>query len=276
MSKRNLVVDNKTVKELNDWKQTINHGKYQPFLTVRQVRQMGRRHWHCCPIQKRSVHLLSDGERRAYDVLLSCNAKRKVMEQYALDIDVTMHIAEEMGIQHPWDYRTNLAHVMTTDFVVTSAVVELPDFPTVAYTFKYFDQIYDDAGNVKKESRRAWEKLTIEQRYWNLMGIEYRLITEKDASKERAWNIAFCASYSSNKLVESDIAIYANCFEAHYERGSQQTLKQICLSVADDLSISFEESVSAFKYCVLFQHLLLVHDFFLREFRPINLVIAKA
>jgi hypothetical protein len=275
MNKQKLIIDTKMVKVLNDWKQTINSGPYKPYLTVRQVRQMGRRNWHYCPIQKRSVHLLSDGERRAYDILLSCNAHRKVMEQFALDIDTTLSIAEEMNVQHPRDYRNNKAYVMTTDFVVTSVLSESPEFPTVAYTFKYYEQLYDTSGQVKKESRRAWEKLSIEQRYWNQLGIEYRVITEQDASKERAWNIGFCASSTDAKFDKNSAAIFASCFAEHYENGFQQSLRQLCCNVANDLKISLEESISAFKYCVLFDHLVLVNDFCLREFRPVNLDVAK-
>lgn len=275
MSKQKLAIDTKTIKKLNDWKQTINCGPYKPYLTVRQVRQMGRRNWHYCPIQKRSVHLLSDGERRAYDILLSCNKKRKVMEQFALDIDITLSIAEEMNVQHPRDYRTNRAYVMTTDFVVTSVLSESPEFATVAYTFKYYDQLYDIDGQVKKASRRAWEKLTIEQRYWNQLGIEYRVITEQDASKERAWNIAFCASSSGNKLDENSAETFAKCFSDHYQNSFQQSLRELCCNVAHELKISIEDSIAAFKYCVLFDYLVLVNDFCLREFRPVNLNVAK-
>ena len=61
----------KTVKRFNQWKKDIeNIENYRPFLTVRQVNKVGRRHWLFCKRQKREVHLLSDAELYTYHKLL--------------------------------------------------------------------------------------------------------------------------------------------------------------------------------------------------------------
>ncbi len=142
MHKTVVVQSREIVDSLNDWKKNIlAKGKHIPYLTVRDVNKVGRRHWIYCPRQKRDVHLLSDGEFRAYKILLWQPNVISVEEQYALDIDETLDIAVGANMIHPRDWKTNIAHVMSTDFVVTQRLSN-NSIQRIAYTFKYWNQLY--------------------------------------------------------------------------------------------------------------------------------------
>jgi hypothetical protein len=272
MNTRNLSVKAKTVEKLNIWKAEIHNSQYRPYLTVRSVNKVGRRHWVYCAKQRRHVHLLSDGERRAYTILLSMPETKAVMEQYALDINETMDIAIEQGVIHPRNHKTGEAHVMTTDFVVTQNVPNQFGVYATAYTFKYFDQLYTLEGDTRKpKSYRTWEKFNIEKEYWNLRGLEYRIITEKDATKEYSWNIQFCASAVNAVFTESCIHSSLCIFERNWLRKSTLTLQEHIQIVSNEMLISQEKSLELFKFCVLKRLLPIQHDFCIRMFRPINL-----
>lgn len=98
MAKTQISISEKTIKKFNAWKKGIVlSGQYKPYLTVRDVNKIGRRHWLFCPKQKRQVHLLSDGESRAYKKLISKPSTVIVEEQFALDIDETLDIGKRLA-----------------------------------------------------------------------------------------------------------------------------------------------------------------------------------
>jgi len=267
-------VSQKSIAKLNKWKLDINSGSYRSYLTIRDVNKVGRRHWMFCPHQKRMVHLLSDGEQRAYTSLLWLSGRRDVREQYALDIDDTMNIADEIGFIHPRNYKNGEAHVMTTDFVVRYRCAVLADVTAVAYTFKYWSQIYTvDAFGVRHRiNARTWQKFDIERRYWAERGVEYRIITEQDCTKESYWNLKFCEK-SAYLNVEPDLfAAFVVTFYETWQLRCNLTFNEICELTASRCNSSYEVAVSYFKYAVLYSHLKLASGFCVRKFRRLDLL----
>ena len=54
MKLREVTATPKTMEKLNRWKRDIQNlttGSYRPYLTVRAVNQIGRRHWIYCNVQ---------------------------------------------------------------------------------------------------------------------------------------------------------------------------------------------------------------------------------
>jgi len=273
---KQLWIAPKAVKDLNEWKKDAASGNYRAFVTVRKVNKMGRRHLIMCPYQKRLVHLLSDGELRTYYCSLLHKGMNEVLEQFALDIDETMAIARQMKVIHPRDHKTNEAKVMSTDFVVTYKHANLGR--TIAYTFKYWDQIYcyDESGRVKKKNTRTWQKFEIEQRYWAARNIDYRVVTEKDSTKELAWNLQYCQD-SLNLIVEPVLlSKFVATFKKSWCADCSLTLEHLCELSARALNIAPQNALDIFKYCVLHEDLMLTNDFFIRSFRRLDLIIPEA
>jgi hypothetical protein len=273
MKGQDLIVREETVSALNRWKRDINSNAYRPFLTVRKVNKVGRRHWLYCPIQQREVHLLSDGERRAYTILLNMAGNVAVMEQYALDVDETVEIAEELGFIHPRNHVTNEAYVMTTDFVTQQLNASDGRLQSIVYTFKYFDQIYvDELRTPKPKSYRTWQKFSIEKLYWNRRGVEYRVITEKDATKERFWNIQFCANTQVSNPSANIIADFINALTETWCSNPSFNLLTLCKLTSLRIIKTEKHVVELFKYCVIHQLIQIDNQQCLRNFRPIELI----
>lgn len=228
-----------------------------------------------CQTQKREVHLLSDGELRAYRILLSLPETVAVMEQYALDIDETLLIANDLGFVHPRNYKTFEATVMTTDFLVRTAEGHKPSY--CAYTYKYSNQIFEDreCDIVSKKAWRTWQKFKIEEAYWSRRGIEYRIITEKHATKEHHWNLEFCSSARDLVVDPKQILLFTEVFKSHWISNEMRSLQELCELVANDLKMPLGESKRLFKYAVIHGLLPIIHNAHLRFFRPVSLETAK-
>lgn len=265
-------VPDTTIEKLNKWKKDINHGEYRAFLTVRDVNKVGRRHWVFCPHQGREVHLLSDGESRCYKGLLWEEGRIGVFEQYALDIDETLDIADEMDIIHPANHKTKEAYVMSTDFILKYH--KNGKIISDAYTFKYHNQIYkvDNDGIRKPINPRTWQKFDIERHYWAARGVGYSIVTERDYTKEQFWNLRFCES-SANLIVEPAVlADFVTMFHEHWLSKCNRSLNELCELTASSFHISFQVSMAYFKYAVLRGRIQLAPGFCVREFRRIALL----
>lgn len=268
-----LIVSKKSIANLNRWKRDIQVN-YRPFLTVKSVNKVGRRHCAFCCEQNREIHLLSDGEFRAYLILKSLPGTIAVMEQYALDIDETVEIANELGVVHPRKYMTNTAIIMTTDFVVECMVNS--EVKRIAYTFKYSNQIYENTTTRTPlaKSWRTWQKFDIERHYWQNKGVAYRIITELDATKEYSWNIQFCESYRDLSVSKETLALFINEFYETWFFRQKHTLKDLCMAVSKSISITPELSMKIFKHAVYHSYLQIEHKECLRPFRSVNLLNA--
>lgn len=204
-------------------------------------------------------------------LLLWSEGRLNVFEQYALDIDETLDIADEMGVLHPGNYKTNEAYIMTTDFVLKCK--DQGRTKSIAYTFKYFRQIYkiDIHGVKKRINPRTWQKFEIERRYWAARGVEYRVVTERDCTKEKYWNLRFCESSAYLKVEPAIFPTFVARFFQHWQLKCNRTLDELCELTAISCHISVDLALAYFKYAVLFGYIKLASDFCLRGFRRVEL-----
>lgn len=281
----------KTVKKFNLWKSDIaDLENYRPYITVRQVNKVGRRHWHFCKKQKREVHLLSDGELRKYHKLLWKPGTIRVMEQYALDLDETLDIAVAGNLIHARNWETSEAYVMTTDFVTQCLDPNNPtQVITEAYSFKYFDQIFelDSSGEEiarwlrgeelkgvkKRKNIRTWQKFAIEREYWRRRGVKYNEVTEKDATKEEYWNIKFCEPAWNIVTEKSALAEYLTVFSSVWSAYFNKPLSFLLSEVAKLLNLTESFSLSLFQHTVLHHMMPLKHSSCIQLNRPVELML---
>lgn len=294
MKLREVIATPKTIEKLNRWKRDIQNltaGSYRPYLTVRAVNKVGRRHKLMCDIQNRQVHLLSDGELRMYKKLIHTRGVIRVLEQYALNLDETLDIAVAANLIHPRNWETNEAHVMTTDFVVQQRSKASPsEIMTVAYSFKYAGQIYEfdeeeevllelfdeDGFNMEEHERknaRTWQKFAIEHEYWRKRGVEYRIVTEYHATKEESWNIDFCRLGGKRTYSLDQVTRFVHSFCSVWLKHFTKPLIYLWELTAKELSCSPDDVKQVFKYSVLHHYLPLVHSSCLQKYRPVELAI---
>ncbi|GAB2922319.1 TnsA endonuclease N-terminal domain-containing protein [Rheinheimera gaetbuli] len=270
-----LSIKDSTLKKYNQWILDINQGSYRPFLTVRAVNKFGRRHWLWCDKQQREVHLLSDAERRAYEIMMSRPGTVAVMEQYALDVDETISIAKEFGYVHPRNYKTKQITVMTTDFIVITQniVSNESSLCSTAYTFKYSSDLYTDntCTEFLPSATRTIQKLEIELEYWNRRGIQYRIITELNATKEHAWNLQFCKIGLKQPVEKEQAIAFSAVFYGVWQNHRYMHLSELLHYSAVALNVEQSVAEQLFFFCVLHNLVKLVHSSKLQQYRPIEL-----
>ena len=122
-------------------------------------------------------HLLSKNEEFYFYILDADPDVRDIREQFPLRLSETMEIARELNIRHPW--KNNFPFVMTTDFLITRID------GLHARTVKQSDEL---------DNPRVIEKFSIEHAYWSSKGIDWKIVTEKQISRDKALNLQWLYS----------------------------------------------------------------------------------
>lgn len=147
---------------------------YKPWLYAREfTRCRGRRTIIKDLRTDRLMHLFSGIELNYYKMLLWTPDVINIFEQYPLEYEMTLKIAQGLGVKHPRDPKTKEDIVMTTDFLYEVRNEQKRDLHAVS--IKQYDFV---------SKKRTEEKLRIEQRYWEENNIPFQIITEKDINYE--------------------------------------------------------------------------------------------
>lgn len=110
----------KKISNKNKFKRKMGTGEganYKPFITTSEFNSIGTttviRDWKT----GRGVHCLSQGEMYWYYLLRWDDNNIDIREQYPLNREETLAIADKLGVKHPG----NNDYIMTTDFLVTKS-----------------------------------------------------------------------------------------------------------------------------------------------------------
>lgn len=178
-------------------KQNQRRGKgegasYKPYIKTREVPSTGTGRILKDKITGRQMHLLSQAEVYAYYLLRWDDSVIDIREQYPLDLEDTLKIADHLGYKHPHDRKTS----MTTDFLVTYR--EEDGTKTYkAYSVK--------ASRENLQNDRTVEIQRIEMAYWNLKGIPFEIVFKEDMNRMKVGNIEAVMDYWDAKNVKTDI-----------------------------------------------------------------------
>lgn len=158
---------------------------YKPWIRIQDVSSLGRSHRFTGVKTKRQHEFLSDLERDYFYLSEYSEFTIDIREQFPLlPLEETIVIADELGLKHPTDDKTNELVVMSTDFLLTvdkgEGLVEL------ARTIKMKDELLKE---------RVIEKFEIERVYWERRLIDWGIVTELEIPKEMARNISYFHNY---------------------------------------------------------------------------------
>lgn len=179
MSKRNTGWDEGKIERYFREGRGQGEGKdYKPWLTIQDVPSTGRvsrvKGWKT----GRLHHLMSDHEKRYFFLLEWADNVLDIREQYPLDREKTISIAQRKLIKHPVDRQTKTPLVFTTDFLITLRNQKNTIY--LARTIKPHEEL---------EKPRTLEKLEVEQAYWQEQGIDWGIVTDLDIPKILAANV---------------------------------------------------------------------------------------
>ena len=178
-------------------KQNQRRGKgegasYKPYIKTREVQSTGTGRILKDKITGRQMHLLSQAEVYTYYLLRWDDSVVDIREQYPLELEDTLKIADHLGYKHPHDRKTS----MTTDFLVTYR--EKDGTKTYkAYSVKASKEIL--------QNDRTVEIQRIEMAYWNLKGIPFEIVFKEDMNRIKVGNIEAVMDYWDAKKIKTDI-----------------------------------------------------------------------
>ncbi len=124
---------------------------------------------------KRIHHFLSRNELNYFFLLEWSDKVLDIREQFPLiDMELATDIARQIGVGYPRDNITGFPYTLTCDFMVTTKE------GLRARTVKRASDLND---------KRTLEKLEIERRYWQCIGIDWKIVTEKEIPEQKCLNI---------------------------------------------------------------------------------------
>ena len=158
--------------------------RYKPWLRVQDVPSHGRSSKIPGIKTGRIHHCLSTQEARFFYSAEFNVSVIDIREQFPLfPLDLVIRLADEAGIAYPCHPKTRAPIVMTTDFLLTLSRKGRRRFLAVAVK---------PSGELK--NNRVLEKLEIERLWWNLLGVEWLLVTEKQLDEMLSVNIQWLSA----------------------------------------------------------------------------------
>lgn len=189
---------------------------YKPWIKISDISSSGRSHRVFGHKTKRTHHLLSDLELATFLFLEWSPTVLDIREQFPLNYDDTLTIAEEKQVKHP-SVRGDI-HIMTSDFYVVSSNENYSQFVLQAKYSKDLDDI------------RTIEKLEIERHYWQSKGIPWQIITEKDIPKIIQNNIAWLYP-ESNSEITLNIAEKLDFYVSQFSQTPSMRIIDLCKEI---------------------------------------------
>lgn len=217
---------------------------YKPWLKIGDFHSAGRSHRILGIKTKRSHHFFSDLEARYFYCLEWTDSVVDIREQYPLfSVTDTEYIADALQYKHPWDPKTEINIVMTTDFLITCMVNGKETLK--ARSVKYEKDL---------KNQRTIEKQAIEECYWKNHNIEWKLVTENSFSGIKSDNIKDLLKHYENPLIEvldkqKQTLLKDDLFKQILQ--SSFSLSAITTNLDADYELKNGTSLSFFKYLVV-------------------------
>lgn len=248
MAKRNRsTTEKKQEKWMKDGR-GIGIGKeYKPWLTIQDVPSTGRAtRLHSIKTQ-RQHHLLSDMERDYFYIVEYADCVKDIREQYPLlPLEQTLLIANELGIKHPTDPKTQVPVVMSTDFLLT--VEQEEGNVLLARTIKSKADFMNE---------RQIEKFEIERRYWLKKEVDWGIVTEAEIHETSlAKNIPIFHSYydlsdlNLDNISTSQKEKLIRRFKSMIN-GKNVAVRELATGFDEQMSLPDGTGISFFKHLVI-------------------------
>lgn len=213
---------------------------YKPWITVHDFPSNGfisrAPGWK----SNRVYHFMSTNELRYFYILEWSDIVTDIREQFPLELEETMKIAEELGIKHPRDNKSDFPIVLTTDFFIV-AVIDGKEtyFARTIKPEKYL------------ENNRTIEKFQIEWVYWQKRGVDWKIVTEKDIPKKFAENIEWIHSeYRLEPTLELSVSEQRDICENLKKRlaKAEGQINKVTMKLDEELNIEGGTSLGLFKH----------------------------
>ena len=197
MAKRKRATNANTIKQREKEGRGKGEGKnYKPYLNIQDVASSGIRPRFMGIKTGRMHQYMSKNEEDYHWTLEAAPSVIDIREQWPLDLERTEQIAELMNITHPYDRKTGHLIVMTTDFFIT--LITEDGVVYIARTFKPLEAL----------NQRTCEKFEIERLYYEMIGIDWGIVTEHEipmAISENFRKLSRFISLENYEIAEQEV-----------------------------------------------------------------------
>ena len=173
---------------------------YVPFHKVQESRSIGTASMIPDPIEHRCVHVLSKTEYDLYWLLRWSDLTAHIREQFLLDTGyLNEHVMPALGLSC-----VSPDACYTTDFLVNRT-----DGTLAAYSVKFKEREFDPNALMYKGHENRYAAMVnrqrIEQRYWGLKGVPFKIVTSEHIPRTLVSNIAMLFGwYDDRKCVTNE------------------------------------------------------------------------
>jgi hypothetical protein len=219
---------------------------YRPFIRTHEISSVGRSHRVLGRKTGRLHHMLSDLELAVFLSLDCANGVVDIREQFPLNPEDTVRIAEKAGLPHRvWK---GAPQVLTSDFLLDFDGQSEHD--QIAIQVKF-------TSDFDKQSRL--ETMELERRYWEEKGILWQLVTEKEISKTALQNIHWLG-IAEDGLDQTSFNHYFDLFSGIFSDKPDQDIIEVAQTLDRAYQLKHGESLFWLRQ-------LLCHRYFTTDIR---------
>ena len=170
------------LSKAKDGRGIVTEKSYEAWKTAREAKSIGTACALYDPIQRRTVNLLSQGEKKVFWALRWATTGA-IYEQYPMNKDIVTEICRKLGYPA-------YSKVLSTDFLV-----EKPDGDYAAFSIKPNAKVLEG-----KDRDRLIRRNNVEYYYWARFGVAHAMLFADDIDPTFAWNIRDVMFYWDSAL----------------------------------------------------------------------------
>lgn len=176
-------------KKLQEGRGILTEAGYEAWKTARESKSTGTACAVYDPVQKRTVNLLSAGERKVFWALRYMVSGR-ILEQYPMDLAIVNNVCRDLGIK-------TYSRVLSTDFVV-----EKDDGSCIAISVKQNESLFSEKD---RHHIRNINRQNLEEHYWARFNIPHHIVFSDDIDINYANNIKDVMQYWDTQWVRQPV-----------------------------------------------------------------------
>jgi hypothetical protein len=222
---------------IGEWSKKKDEGKYIPYFLTQDVASMGHRYRVPSHTSDRAHHFLSTNEYLFNFHLAFKRSIIRVEEQFVLEpMSLTKAIAAALGVKHP-SINSSVLVPVTTDFVAYYS-----DGTKRAFSIKQEGALEDS---------RTVQKQYIEKAYWELQGVEWRVVTSTEIKRTKSKTLEALHFYGKvTQLHELTQLSWLNHFFDVLEQYPDAALRDVIAEAAERGGVAYRFAVELFKNAV--------------------------
>ncbi len=245
-----------------DFKRALKNGyglgsykDYLPWYRAQDVKSEGNRSKIFGFKTSRNHHTLSSIESEFFYIADFSGSVLDIREQFPLlPLTLSQRIASTICVKHPIHPESKSPIIMTTDFLLTLYKPQNAEPVYQAVAIK-------PPGELDK---RTAEKLDIERIWWELLGVEFKLFTGNERTRNQSKNIKWATAPFRSKPDSLEHSVHTNTLLGMLSTG-RFLITDLCDEISQALQIPKESALLEIKLLISLKLILVDMSYLIAE-----------